>query len=147
MEFESFAADAEPRLRRAYLGTLGADRAPDAVAEALAFAWEEWATVSSMSNPVGYLYRVGKSRTRSRKQPVLPEVLLRSDQALFEPALPVALMALPDGQRTAVWLAHGCGWSHQEIAGVLDVTTSTVSTHVNRALERLRAELGVHKHA
>ncbi len=147
MEFESFVVDAEPRLRRAYLGTLGADRTPDAVAEALAFAWEEWAMVSSMSNPVGYLYRVGKSRTRSRKQPVLPQVLLRPDPSLFEPALPVALMALPDAQRTAVWLAHGCGWSHQQIAGVLEVSASTVSTHVNRALERLRTELGVHKHA
>ena len=110
MEFESFVADADPRLRRAYLGTLGADRALDAVAEALAFAWEEWATVSSMSNPVDYLYRVGKSRTRSRKQPVLPEVLLRSDQALFEPALPVALMLCPMvSERRCGWLTAVAG--------------------------------------
>ncbi|MCP4959139.1 MAG: sigma-70 family RNA polymerase sigma factor [Actinomycetia bacterium] len=50
---------------------------------------------------------------------------------------------MPAKQRTAVWLAHGCGWSHPEIAVVLDVSASTVSTHVNRGLSRLRAELGV----
>lgn len=147
MDFEFFVADSEPKLRRAYLGTLGANRTPDAVAEALAFAWEEWTMVSSMSNPVGYLYRVGKSRTRPRKPPALPSAVYTSDQSLFEPGLPRAVMALSDTQRTAVWLAHGCGWSHQEIAGVLDVSTSTVSTHVNRALNRLRTELGVHNDA
>ena len=52
-------------------------------------------------------------------------------------------MALPETQRIAVWLAHGCGWPHGEIAEVLEVSASTVSTHVNRGLERLRAELGV----
>ncbi len=69
LEFEAFVAEVEPLLRRAYLGTVGADRAPGAVGEALAFAWQEWSSVSSMSNPVGYLYRVGVSRTRSRKAP------------------------------------------------------------------------------
>lgn len=147
MDFESFVADAEPRLRRAYIGTLGEGRTADAVAEALAFAWEEWDQISSMSNPVGYLYRVGRSRTRPPKRPTLPMAVHSSAESNFEPGLPMALMALPDAQRMAVWLAHGCGWSHQDIAAVLDVSTSTVSTHVNRALERLRAELGVAKNA
>jgi len=33
-------------------------------AEALAYAWENWDRLSSMKNPVGYLYRVGQSRAR-----------------------------------------------------------------------------------
>lgn len=140
--FEAFVLRAEPGLRRALLGAVGIDRLEDAVAEALAYGFEHWAEVSTMTNPAGYLFRVGQSRTRRRKQPrifravptVLPEV---------EPRLIEALCALPESQRIAVWLAHGCGWSHGEIAEVLDVSTSTVATHVGRGLVRLRSEMGV----
>lgn len=145
-EFEEFVAIAEPRLRRAYLGTVGFDRMPDAVAEALAYSWEYWARVSTMDNPIGYLFRVGQSRTRPHRQPRLP--LLEAGRLPdIEPALAGALMQLPVTQRTAVWLAHGCGWTHAEIAEVLDVSTSTVSTHVNRALARLKAEIGADTNA
>jgi len=141
-DFEEFVRDAEPRLRRALLGAVGTDRVEDAVGEALAYAFAHWSEVETMRNPVGYLYRVGQSRTRRRKrlrlfrhEPVsMPEV---------EPGLIDALAALPDSQRIAVWLAHGCAWSHQEIAEVLSTSTSTVATHVARGLERLRSELGV----
>jgi len=136
-----FVRDAEPRLRRALLGAVGADRVEDAVGEALAYAFEHWARVEPMVNPVGYLYRVGQSKSRPRKrlrlfrrEPVtLPNV---------EPGLSEALAALPESQRAAVWLAHGCDWSHSEIAETLDVSTSTVATHVSRGLARLRLEMG-----
>jgi DNA-directed RNA polymerase specialized sigma24 family protein len=140
--FEVFVARVEPRLRRGLLGAVGVDRVEDAVAEALAYAFEHWAEVSEMTNAAGYLFRVGQSRSRRRRRPhlfrrvpdVLPDV---------EPGLVEALCALPESQRTAVWLAHGCSWSHAEIAEVLGVSTSTVATHVSRALGRLRTELGV----
>ncbi len=141
-DFESFVSLAEPRLRRAYLGVVGVDRMPDAVAEALAFAWENWAQVSAMGNPVGYVFRVGQSRTRAPKRPRLFRVE-PSHIPDIEPGLHDALVGLPQKQRTAVWLAHGCGWSHAEVAEVLDVSTSTVSTHVNRGLLRLRTTMGV----
>lgn len=140
-DFEGFARVAEPLLRRAFLGSVGVERMPDAVAEALGYGWEHWQDVQQMTNPVGYLFRVGQSRTRPRKRPRLP-LMAPGELPDFEPALPAALMALPETQRIAVWLAHGCGWTHGEIAEVLDVSTSTVSTHVNRALDRLRSELG-----
>lgn len=141
--FEAFVADVEPGLRRALLGAVGIDRVDDALAEAFAYGFEHWSELSEMSNPAGYLFRVGQSRTRRRKQPrlfrhaptVMPEI---------EPGLVEGLGALPDPQRIAVWLAHGCGWSHAEIAEVLEVSVSTVSTHVNRGLKRLRSEMGVH---
>jgi RNA polymerase sigma-70 factor (ECF subfamily) len=60
-----------------------------------------------------------------------------------EPRLVPALLRLPRSQRLAVWLEHGCGWTHAEAAAVLGVSTSTASTHVARGLERLRRELGV----
>jgi DNA-directed RNA polymerase specialized sigma24 family protein len=140
--FEAFVETAEPRLRRALLGAVGVDRMPDAVGEALAYGWEHWARVSTMDNPVGYLFRVGQSRTKTRRHLRLP--LLESARLPeVEPGLSGALLGLPATQRTAVWLAHGCGWSHSEISVVLDVSTSTVSTHVNRALASLRTEIGV----
>ena len=106
--FDGFVREAEPRLRRALLGVVGADRVDDAVGEALAWAFEHRVELSTMENPVGYLYRVGQSKVRYRRPvrlfrvlpPVIPEV---------EPALVEALGALPDSQRTAIWLAHGCG--------------------------------------
>lgn len=137
-----FVRGAEPRLRRALLGAVGTDRVEDAVGEALAYGFEHWHQVRTMRNPVGYLYRVGQSKSRRRK--IVP--LLRSESERIpdvEPGLADALAALPESQRAAVWLAHGCGWSHAEIAETLDVAVSTVSTHVARGLARLRVELGV----
>ncbi|NNE11664.1 MAG: hypothetical protein HKN41_05395 [Ilumatobacter sp.] len=142
VDFETFVSDAEPRLRRALLGAVGVDRVQDAVGEALAYAYEHWGELRLMDNPVGYLYRVGQSKSRPRKRlrlfqrspDLIPEV---------EPGLPDALAALPDTQRIAVWLAHGCDWSHDEIATTLGVSRSTVATHVSRGLTRLRTELGV----
>lgn len=142
VEFEEFVRDAEPRLRRALIGAVGIDRAEDAVAEALAYAFAHWADVKAMANPVGYLYRVGQSRVRRRKK----LRLLRREPARLpevEPGLIDALAGLPESQRIAVWLAHGCAWSHREIAEVLSTSTSSVATHVARGLEKLRAELGV----
>lgn len=140
--FHAFVRVAEPRLRRALLGAVGVDRVDDAVAEALAYAYEHRKRLDTMSNPVGYLFRVGQSKSRSRRPlrlfretpPALPDV---------EPGLVPGLLALPESQRTAVWLAHGCGWTHPEIAEALGISASTVATHVARALARLRTELGV----
>ncbi len=141
-EFDEFVRDAQVRLRRALIGAVGLDRVDDAVAEALAWAVEHRDHLAEMSNPVGYLFRVGQSRVRIRKQPRflaagvtrLPEV---------EPGLPAALAVLPDTQRVSVWLAHGCAWTHAEIGEALGIAPSTVATHVARAMTRLRAELGV----
>ena len=70
--FAAFVGDAEPRLRRAFTLLRGADVGGDATAEALAWAWEHWAEVRTMGNPVGYLYRVGTSRSRERRRALLP---------------------------------------------------------------------------
>lgn len=70
--FDEFVTEARPRLVRAFVPVRGIDGAHDAAAEALAFAFEHWDRVEVMANPVGYLYRVGQSRTRSRMRPRLP---------------------------------------------------------------------------
>jgi RNA polymerase sigma-70 factor (ECF subfamily) len=145
-DFEAFVVAVEPRLRRALIGCRGVDGASEAVAEALAYAWEHWSDVQGMTNPAGYLYRVGQSRSRRRREPRLPmPESLRIPEV--EPALVPALLALPDRQRDAVWLVHGCDWTYAEVAEALGVSASAVGTHVSRALERLRAVLEVESRA
>lgn len=145
-QFEEFVSRVEPRLRRALIGAVGVDRVEDAVAEALAYAFEHWADVSEMTNPAGYLFRVAQSRSRRRRRPRLLQPVA-ADIPDVEPPLVDALHALTESQRIAVWLAHGCSWSHAEIGEVLGVSSSTVATHVSRGLERLRSEMGVTDHA
>ena len=145
-DFARFVADATPRLRRAFVAVRGLAGAADATSEALAYAWEHWDRVQVMENPVGYLYRVGQSRTRPRRTLALPapaELGLPD----VEPALVPALLALSVQQRTAVWLVHGCGWSYREVAEAMEVSASAVGTHVARALEHLRARLEVDSRA
>lgn len=144
-EFETFVRDAEPRLRRALVAARGPVDGRDATAEALAYAWEHWHDVREMANPVGYLFRVGQSRTRSRKTARLPA---REPATIpdIEPALTRALAELTEAQRITVFLVHGCGWPHADVAQVLEVTASTVSTHLQRGTARLRDLLEVAAH-
>jgi RNA polymerase sigma-70 factor (ECF subfamily) len=143
-DFESFVKEAEPRLRRALVALYGTERGRDATAEALAFAWEHWASVEEVDNPVGYLFRVAQSKSRVRRTPAI--FLSRSPDATehaFEPQLPAALQSLSDHQRLAVVLVHGFGWRITEAAELLGVKPTTVQNHVERGLRRLRKSLGV----
>ena len=141
-DFEAFVRLARARLLRAYIGAYGVDRASDAAAEALAWAWEHREHLASMANPIGYLYRVGQSRSRPPRVATLPAPD-DLDLPEVEPGLVPALQALPAQQRTAVWLTHACGWSHRDVADATGIGTSTVATHVSRGLETLRAALEV----
>ena len=141
-EFVEFVGAAEPRLRQALAALCGVEDARDAVAEGLAYAWQHWDRVRAMTNPVGYVYRVARSRTRRRRSRALfPAV--GAGVAEVEPGLPAALAQLPDRQRVAVLLVHGWDWSQVEVADVMGVSVSTVRNHLRRGLERLREALGV----
>jgi DNA-directed RNA polymerase specialized sigma24 family protein len=142
-EFEEFFAEAEPRLRRALVAALGAERGREALAEAMAWAWEHWERVRAMTNPAGYLYRVGRSRTRGRRAHVLFPVAATGTTPWVEPALIPALVALSEQQRVVLVLVHGYGWSQREVADLLDVSPSTVQKHLERALTHVRAALEV----
>lgn len=141
-EFDRFFLEAEPRLRRSLSATMDPDRVADAVNEAMLYAWEHRHRVLTMTEPIGYLYRVAQSKNRRRKQGFLT---WSDDDRIpdVEPALPRALAALPAAQATAVWLVKACGFSQVEAATAMDVSPSTVSTHVERGMRRLRIELGV----
>jgi hypothetical protein len=60
--FTAFFREAEPRLRRALIAAVGAERGREATSDALAYAWEHWERIEDMENPAGYVYRVGRSR-------------------------------------------------------------------------------------
>lgn len=144
-DFEHFLSEAEPRLRRALIATLGAQRGREATAEALSYAWENWPRVQRLDNPIGYLYRVGQSRTRP---PRFRAVFGRSENPdpWSEPALGRLLAELSERQRLAVVLVHGFGWTLREVADLTGTKVTTIQNHLDRGLAKLRAGLEVTPH-
>lgn len=132
----------EPRVRAALVAHLGPDAGREAAAAALSWAWEHWERMATIDNQVAYLYRVGRSKARRRRQGWMPAVEM-DGEARFEPGLPAAMAHLPAKQRAAVVLVHGYGWSFAETADLLGVSKSTVQTHVERGMTALRERLGV----
>lgn len=141
--FSAFVEEVEPRLRRALVNVLGPDATHDAVADALVYAWEHWDRIEHLANPAGYLYRVARSSARVRR-PKRVRFLVPEQSRIpeVEPGLTAALANLTSPQRTAVWLIHACGWSYQETAEALDISTSAVGTHLGRGMDKLRTTIG-----
>ena len=142
--FAEFHTRAEPQLRRALVARYGGEVGREATAEALAYGWENWDRIRAMSNPLGYLYRVGQSKSRRlwpRRQ--VFEERLEAVLPWVEPELPRALNGLSSRQRQAVVLVHGFEYTHQEVADLLGISRSSVQNHVERGLARLRNELEV----
>ena len=143
--FVAFVETNERRIRHALTATLGFEAGKDAAAEAFAYGWEHWERVRVMANPVGYLYTVGRSKGRrllSPRNPVFPAIP-EDRTPWLEPGLPAALAGLPERERTVVLLLHGYGWHMSEVADTLGVSKSTVQTHAERGMRKLRHKLGV----
>ena len=120
----------------------GQETGRDAAGAALLYGWEHWDRVSGMDNPVGYLYRVGRSSQRRKKEPswlAVPAAV----NPIAEPGLPKAIGSLSEKQRIAVVLVHAYGWKRQEVADLTGLSVSALDTHLARGLKRLRAVLGV----
>ena len=144
-EYTEFARRHEPSLRYALVAQLGYQTGREATQDALVYAWEHWGRIRSVSNPGGYLFRVAKRRalrqraTRGSLAMDLPE----NPSPRIEPKLDDALRHLSKRQRAVVFLVEGLGLSYQETADQLDISRSAVQTHLERALARLRSDLGV----
>ena len=146
--FADFVDANERRLRQAFTASLGPVAGQEATVEALSYGWEHWNRISKMTNPVGYLFVVGRDRAnhhrRRRDRPsanfVVPSA---SPPPWYEPALPGLIEGLSDRERQVVVLLHAFEWSTGEIAELLDVSKSTVQTYADRALSKLRSGLGV----
>lgn len=138
----NFLVEAKGRLARAFVAAYGPDRGEEALAEAMAYAWVHRDRLVRMSNPVGYLYRVGQSRTRGRRldrafpPPAdvgLPEI---------EPKLVAAVGALSERQRVCTLLVHAFEWTQAEVADLLGISPSSVHRHIERGLRALRITMG-----
>ncbi len=143
-EFASFVEETEPRLARALVGAYGAEVGREATRDALAYAWEHWSRVSGMENPVGYLFRVGQSRSRSyrRERILFPDVPSR-ELPDVDSRLPLALGQLSRMQRAAVVLLFVEEMSEREVGEALGVSRAAVRKHAERGLAKLRKALGV----
>lgn len=143
--FETFARRIEPRLREALSATLGSDLGRESAADALSYGWENWPRIGAMHNPAGYLYRVGRNSgvKQRRGQPVALTPVDPVRTPWIEPSLPDALGSLSEHQRVTVMLLHCFQWSMSEVAELLGVTKSTVQSHAERGLDRLRNSMGV----
>jgi RNA polymerase sigma factor (sigma-70 family) len=150
--FSEFVAVVEPKLRRALVAAYGSDVGRDATADSLAWAWQHWDRVQTMTNPAGYLWRVGQTAVRKSARRRVREVVDgrvfdldpvddRVTDRTVEPVLDSALAALSPQQRAAVVLVHGHGYSLGEAADALGCSISTIRNHVARALRRLHAAL------
>lgn len=141
--FARFVEDVEPRLLRALVGAYGTEVGREAAQDALSYAWEHWETVSGLDNPVGYLYRVGQSKSRSyrRQRAWFPEVPPNGLPDV-DPRLPSALRQLSQRQRAAVVLLFVEDLSEREAADALGISRATVRKHAERGLAKLRQLLG-----
>jgi RNA polymerase sigma-70 factor (ECF subfamily) len=144
--FEAFVERVELKLRIALTAVFGQEIGRDAAAEALAYGWEHWDQISGMENPVGYLYRVGRTSQRRRKEPIWAAVPVDVTPTV-EPGLPSAIRGLSEKQRLAVVLVHAYGWDRGEVASLAHISVSSVDTHLSRGLTKLRDSLGVDAHA
>ena len=143
-EFTVFVKQAEPRLSYALTATYGVEVGRESTADALAYAWENWAKVRCMENPSGYLYRVGQSSARRYRRPrLLFPPISPAEMPEVEPGLPAALGSLSAAQRTAVVLVYVLEWTEREAADLLGVNRSTLRRHRDRGLAKLRAALEV----
>jgi DNA-directed RNA polymerase specialized sigma24 family protein len=97
-----------------------------------------------MANPAGYLYRVGQSKARWYHRPRVGFPSQRpSNPEPFEPKLAPALEHLTRSQRIAVILIYAMEWTEEEVADLIGRSRSTVRTHLERGLARLRESLEV----
>jgi DNA-directed RNA polymerase specialized sigma24 family protein len=143
-EFLEFARAVEPPLRAALVARFGPQHGREAAAETLSWAWEHWERLDGVENRAGYVYRVGARRAARRRWfRGMPAEAPQAEWPWVEPGLPRALAALTTAQRQAIVLVEGYGLSYTETARLLGVSRGTVQTHVQRALARLRSDLGV----
>ena len=143
--FEQFVATTGARLRVALVARYGVDVGVDACADAMAYAWEHWPRVSTMTNAAGYLFRVGQTSARRqarwRQAPAFPAEQSLGPEHHADAGLAHLLAGLDDRQRTVVVLAHVYDWTYAEIGAVLDIPVTSVRNHIHRGLTRLRRTL------
>jgi DNA-directed RNA polymerase specialized sigma24 family protein len=143
--YENFVVETRPRLLQAMVARFGIEVGSEATSDAMTYAFEHWARISLMTNPLGYLFRVGQSSARKQFRwsrsfalPVpepgrLPDV---------EPGLASALSKLTAEQRIMIMLVHGHDWTYAAVADLFEVTVTKVRNDIYIGMQQLRKRLG-----
>lgn len=146
-----------PAMRVAYRVTGSRDLAEDIAAEALARAYAQWREVRAMPHRNAWVMRVASNlaldavrrrRPAEQAQRALEhahrdELSYGGGQDLIATrlALVAALRQLPARQRDVIVLYYLGGLSEAEVSASLGIATSSVRTHIQRGLGRLRSHL------
>ncbi len=146
-EFETWYLANHARLVATVLLVTGnLDLTRDVVDEACARAFAQWSRVAKMASPAGWTFRVAlnTARRHERRAALERRLLARRPPPVSVPA-PAGeawdvVRVLPKRQRTAVVLRYVADLTQAEIAAVMGVTRSTVSSTLADAHARL-AEL------
>jgi RNA polymerase sigma factor (sigma-70 family) len=128
------------------------EEADDLAQESFITAWQQLGRFRGDSSfrswlfGIGYRKALASGRARSRRaarEAAAAEASAPAEGMPAESRLDVrrAFAALSEAQRAAVALCWGSGFSHEEAAGTLELPLGTVKSHLNRARDRMRAEL------
>ena len=141
--FDALIDEIRVKLLPALVAKWGIEVGSDLCSDVEEYAWEHRAKVTRMENPLGYLYRVAQSKSRSHvrwmKRTTFPSRfpdIVHKDQSLHDVLQHLA--TLNSDQRACILLVHAFGWTYDEVAEVFGVTRSTVNHHVHRGLTQLR---------
>jgi RNA polymerase sigma factor (sigma-70 family) len=132
---------------------LSPDEADDAVQETLLRLWAALRDGAGIERPDAWafrsLYRLAMDRHRwHRRVRLLTERLggqpshrIGVDQA-DRMAIWEAVEGLPERQRLAIYLRYRADLPYEEIGAILGIAAPSARSHVSRALDALRVELG-----
>jgi RNA polymerase sigma-70 factor (ECF subfamily) len=142
--FDSWYAREHPRLIATLLLSTGdVELASEGVDEAFTRALEKWDQVGVMASPTGWAFRVALNHARRTARPRSLEhrmfIRRARDVPVAAPAGEVwqVVSALPPRQREVVVLRHIADLREAEIAEMLSISRSTVSSTLSDAHERL----------
>ena len=142
-------------MRLAYRITGSREAAEDVAAEALARAYAQWSRIRSMPHRDAWVLRVASNlaldavrrrRPAEQAQRALEQAYgaaapNAADAVATRLALVAALRQLPERQRDSIVLYYLAGLSESEVSASLGIAASSVRTHIQRGLGRLRAHL------
>jgi RNA polymerase sigma-70 factor (ECF subfamily) len=142
--FDSWYAREHPRLIATLLLSTGdIELAAEGVDEAFTRALEKWGQVSLMESPTGWAYRVALNHARrvAQRRSFEHRLLFRRPREAPVPApageVWQVVSTLPPRQREVVVLRHIGDLRESEIAQVLGISRSTVSSTLSDAHDRL----------
>ena len=147
---EFFAATRDGAYRAVFAATGTRTGAEDAVAEAYARGYANWAVLSEHPEPVAWILRTALNTHRSLWRRLRREVLgeappdragLSAEPSSLDGSVRAAVAALPRRQREVLALRVLADLSAEQTGGILGLAPSTVHVHLHRALAALRKRL------